>query len=153
MPFYHGNKSNEHKLNSKETNQKRLYTPLNTRLFSLSLSLIFILSPISSYNVIILLPHLTIFSLCCSLVLWSIHLTLYMCSQFCILSWWTTISSVSNSLFFVVIVGILRYMKFNRSSLRHLKRQSNKFWSTIKYFFDIYSKGLSWIKWLCWYEF
>ena len=30
---------------------------------SLSLSLSFILSPISSYNVIILLPHLTIFSM------------------------------------------------------------------------------------------
>ena len=129
--FYHGNKSKEHKLNSKETNQKRLYIPFNTRLFSLSLSLSlslsFILSPISSYNVIILLPHLTIFSLCCSLVLWSIHLTLYMCSQFCILSWWTTITIVSNSLFFVVIVGILRYMKFNRSSLIHLRGNSYKF--------------------------
>ena len=79
---------------------------------SLSLSLIFILSLISSYNVIILLPHPTICSLCCNLVLWSIHLTMYMCSQFCILSWWTTITIVSNSLFFVVIVGILRYMKF-----------------------------------------
>ena len=79
---------------------------------SLSLSLSFILSLISSYNVIILLPHLTIFLVCCNLVLWSIHLTLYMCSQFCILSWWTTITIVSNSLFFVVIVGILRYMKF-----------------------------------------
>ena len=98
---------------------------------SLSLSLIFILSPISSYNVIILLPHLTIFSLCCSLVLWSIHLTLYMCSQFCILSWWTTITIVSNSLFFVVIVGILRYMKFNRSSLIHLRGNSNKFFNNI----------------------
>ena len=137
----------------KQTKKGFTFPSIPAYSLSLSLSLIFILSPISSYNVIILLPHLTIFSLCCSLVLWSIHLTLYMCSQFCILSWWTTISSVSNSLFFVVIVGILRYMKFNRSSLRHLKRQSNKLWSTIKYFFDIYSKGLSWIKWLCWYEF
>ena len=105
--------------------------PAYSLILSLSLSLIFILSPISSYNVIILLPHLTIFSLCCSLVLWSIHLTLYMCSQFCILSWWTTISSVSNSLFFVVIVGILRYMKFNRSSLIHPRGNSNNFFNNI----------------------
>ena len=90
-------------------------------MFFLSLLLPLYVRFITSF---ILLPHLTKFSSCCCnfFVLWSIyiflHCTCVVHSNSRSVSWWTTITIVSNS--FLLLLLVLRYMKFSRSNLRQV---------------------------------
>ena len=107
------------KFSSKEAQTEKGFSFPSPCSFSLSLSLSFPLH-VRFITSFILLPHLTIFSsCCCNFVLWSIYIFLHCtCVHSNVLSWWTTITIVSNS--FLLLLLVLRYMKFSRSNLRQV---------------------------------